>query len=410
MHKQEIVQLIYSSLAGKASDEECRKLKEWLEEDEQHQALYNRLAATERLSDLYELHRQVDADKAWSAFVRKTNIPERRVNIGKTLRYAAALLVLLLAGGALWYAQYTRVTPPEIPEAVQMAMYQSKENGKQVAEVDVLSEELRVKSEEFGESEELRAQREESDLKTGSGYSSLFTLHSSLTKEQLLTARRMTTRHDKEFWVTLDDGSLVHLNYNTRLIYPEKFGRGDRNVILEGEAYFMVAKDKSRPFVVHTPDGSIRVLGTEFNVNTRINDNGNDNVNDNVNGGRYRTEVVLVKGSVSVTPAKGKEQMMKPGEQCKISNTQCVIENVDVAPYVAWNTGTFVFDNCPLETAMKVLSHWYGFEVVYLNEAIKKERITGDFDRYVKPDQLLDAISKSSGLTMRKENKTIFIK
>ena len=402
MHKQEIVQLIYSSLAGKASDEECRKLKEWLEEDERHQALYNRLAATEQLSDLYELHRQVDADKAWSAFVRKTNIPERRVNIGKTLRYAATVLVLLLAGGALWYAQYTKVTPPEIPEAVQMAMYQSKENGKQVAEVDVLSEELRVKSEE--------------SLATVSGsqsdvdHSSFFTLHSSLTKEQLLTARRMTTRHDKEFWVTLDDGSLVHLNYNTRLIYPEKFGRGDRNVILEGEAYFMVAKDKSRPFVVHTPDGSIRVLGTEFNVNTRINDNGNDNVNDNVNGGRYRTEVVLVKGSVSVTPAKGKEQMMKPGEQCKISNTQCVIENVDVAPYVAWNTGTFVFDNCPLETAMKVLSHWYGFEVVYLNEAIKKERITGDFDRYVKPDQLLDAISKSSGLTMRKENKTIFIK
>ncbi len=400
MHKQEIVQLIYSSLAGKASDEECRKLKEWLEEDERHQALYNRLAATEQLSDLYELHRQVDADKAWSAFVRKTNIPERRVNIGKTLRYAAALLVLLLAGGALWYAQYTRVTPPEIPEAVQMAMYQSKENGKQVAEVDVLSEELRVKSEE--------------SLATVSGsqsdvdHSSLFTLHSSLTKEQLLTARRMTTRHDKEFWVTLDDGSLVHLNYNTRLIYPEKFGRGDRNVILEGEAYFMVAKDKSRPFVVHTPDGSIRVLGTEFNVNTRINDNVNDN--DNNDEGRYRTEVVLVKGSVAVTPTNGKEQMMKPGEQCRISNTQCVIENVDVAPYVAWNTGTFVFDNCPLETAMKVLSHWYGFEVVYLNEAIKKERITGDFDRYVKPDQLLDAISKSSGLTMRKENKTIFIK
>ena len=399
MHKQEIVQLIYLSLTGKATDAECRKLKEWLDEDERHQALYNRLAATEQFADLYELHRQVDADKAWSAFVRKTNIPERRVNIGKTLRYAAAVLVLLLAGGALWYAQYTKVTPPEIPEAVQMAMYQSKENGKQVAEVDVLSEELRVKSEEFGESEELRAQREESYSKTGS-------LHSSLTKEQLLTARRMTTRHDKEFWVTLDDGSLVHLNYNTRLIYPEKFGRGDRNVILEGEAYFMVAKDKSRPFVVHTPDGSIRVLGTEFNVNTRVD--GNDN--DNVNGGRYRTEVVLVKGSVSVAPAKGKEQMMKPGEQCKISNTQCVIENVDVAPYVAWNTGTFVFDNCPLETAMKVLSHWYGFEVVYLNEDIKKERITGDFDRYVKPDQLLDAISKSSGLTMRKENKTIFIK
>ena len=125
MHKQEIVQLIYLSLTGKATDAECRKLKEWLDEDERHQALYNRLAATEQFADLYELHRQVDTDQAWNTFLRKTKIQERKLNIGKTLRYAAAVLVLLVAGGALWYAQYTKVTPPEIPEAVQMAMYQS---------------------------------------------------------------------------------------------------------------------------------------------------------------------------------------------------------------------------------------------------------------------------------------------
>ena len=393
----QIQYLIIKSLFATLDERERRLLDEWLKEPG-HAMMYQRISHDiEDKDDAVRFLADIDTEDGLKQVYER-----RRSKRLKIFRYAAIFLGVVALGAFFYYSQYTKVTPPAISDAVQLAMQVSRESGRQVAEVDVLSEELRVKREE--------------SLATVSGshsdvdHSSLFTLHSSLTKEQLLTARRMTTRHDKEFWVTLDDGSLVHLNYNTRLIYPEKFGRGDRNVILEGEAYFMVAKDKSRPFVVHTPDGAIRVHGTEFNVNTRINDNGNDNVNDNVNGGRYRTEVVLVKGSISVTPAKGKEQMMKPGEQCKITNTQCVIENVDVAPYVAWNTGTFVFDNCPLETAMKVLSHWYGFEVVYLNEAIKKERITGDFDRYVKPDQLLDAISKSSGLTMRKENKTIFIK
>ncbi len=397
MHKREISDIIIRCLSGRASDADRQLLKEWLETDERHRMLYDRLAETEDVGELYDIHHEVDVDKAWERFLRKYGHQKPRRLGGRFWRYAATFLLLLVAGGALWYMQYTRVTPPVIPEAVQHAMYQSKESGKQVAEVDVISEELSIDEEQsFNQTD---ANHQYGSKKDGS---SLFTLQSSLTKEQLLTARRITTRHDKEFWVTLDDGTLVHLNYNTRLIYPEKFGHDNRNVILEGEAYFMVAKDKSRPFVVHTPQGDIQVHGTEFNVKTIGHERDDDSMSE--------TNIVLVKGSVGVTTANGKELMMKPGEQCKITDTQCVVENVDVEPYVAWNTGTFVFEDCPLERMMKVLSHWYGFEVVYEKEDVKKERITGDFDKYIKPNQLLDAISKSSGLTIRRENNTIFIK
>lgn len=92
------------------------------------------------------------------------------------------------------------------------------------------------------------------------------------TVEQLLEARRITTYQDKEYWLTLDDGTLVHLNYNTRMVCPERFIDGTRDVILDGEAYFMVAHDSRHPFVVHTPQGDIRVYGTEFNVSTRDGD------------------------------------------------------------------------------------------------------------------------------------------
>ena len=286
-------------------------------------------------------------------------------------RYAAAVLILIVGGAALWYSQYTKVTPPEISESVQLAMQQSRENGKQDAKVDVLSEELSMMSDESGINEELRVKNEES-----------LSVTESLTKEQLLSARRITTMHDKEFWLTLDDGSLVHLNYNTRLIYPEKFGRGDRNVILDGEAYFMVAKDKSRPFIVHTPNGDVKVYGTEFNVNT---------TGDN-------TSVVLVKGSVSVTPTGGKEQLMNPGQLCEFSVENLMLSTIDVEPYIAWNEGKFSFEEWPLERIMQVISRWYGREVEFTSEDIKHQQYSGNFDRYEDIHPTMEAIESITGL------------
>ena len=286
-------------------------------------------------------------------------------------RYAAAVLILIVGGAALWYSQYTKVTPPEISESVQLAMQQSRESGKQDAKVDVLSKELSMMSDESGINEELRVKSEES-----------LSVTESLTKEQLLSARRITTMHDKEFWLTLDDGTLVHLNYNTRLIYPEKFGRGDRNVILDGEAYFMVAKDKSRPFIVHTPNGDVKVYGTEFNVNT---------TGDN-------TSVVLVKGSVSVTPTGGKEQLMNPGQLCEFSVENLMLSTIDVEPYIAWNEGKFSFEEWPLERIMQVISRWYGREVVFTSEDIKHQQYSGNFDRYEDIHPTMEAIESITGL------------
>ena len=286
-------------------------------------------------------------------------------------RYAAAVLILIVGGAALWYSQYTKVTPPEISESVQFAMQQSRKSGKQDAKVDVLSKELSMMSDESGINEELRVKNEES-----------LSVTESLTKEQLLSARRITTMHDKEYWLTLDDGTLVHLNYNTRLIYPEKFGRGDRNVILDGEAYFMVAKDKSRPFIVHTPNGDVKVYGTEFNVNT---------TGDN-------TSVVLVKGSVSVTPTGGKEQLMNPGQLCEFSVENLMLSTIDVEPYVAWNEGKFSFEEWPLERIMQVISRWYGREVEFTSEDIKHQQYSGNFDRYEDIHPTMEAIESITGL------------
>ncbi|MBR1463232.1 MAG: FecR domain-containing protein [Prevotella sp.] len=473
----QIQDLIIKSLFATLDEAERQQLDAWLQEAD-HATVYQRISSNiHDQDDVVKFLADIDVESALEEVHRKS-----RAKWLVLLRYAAAILVLVIDGAGIWYSQYTKVTPPEIPEAVQLAMQQSIQSGKQEAEVlGVRGERLRVG--ELGSGMKIRGERiesgagkQEQDISLTSHPSPLTTENlSSLTKDQLLAAKRITTRHDKEFWLTLDDGTLVHLNYNTRLIYPEKFGRGDRNVILDGEAYFMVAKDKSRPFIVHTPNGDVKVYGTEFNVNTRAEVRGEKIRGEKIRGEKIRgeriesstgdgqqdksltshpspltskntTSVVLVKGSVSVTPTGGKETMLKPGQQATVNVQSSMpngqwstvngqwstangqsstvngqwstvngqwstvnVTNVDVEPYVAWNTGTFVFDDCPLEQLMNVLSRWYGYEAQFDKEETKQITFTGELDKYSSIDMVMNAINRVTGIriTMNK-GKIIF--
>ncbi|MBQ6031508.1 MAG: DUF4974 domain-containing protein, partial [Prevotella sp.] len=290
----------------------------------------------------------------------------------------------IVAGAFFWYSQYTKVTPPEISESVKHAMQQSILSEKHQAVID----QPKVIMEESGT-------ENTKDIHQEDIHQSVQPSLTTMSKDQLLAARRITTMHDKEYWVTLDDGTLVHLNYNSRLIYPEKFGRGDRNVILDGEAYFMVAKDRSRPFIVHIPGGSIKVYGTEFNVNTSES-----------------PSVVLIKGSISVTPTEGKEQILKPGEQATFNqqSSTFIIEPTNVEPYIAWNTGDFVFHEWPLSRIMNIMSKWYNVDVEFSDEEVANKKLNGIFSRYSNIEETMETIKIVTGFTILINNNHIIIK
>ena len=379
----EIKDIILKSIYGRLTDEEQQLFADWLSQRD-HARLYERIRATIDEKQAVEYLASIDVERALakvkgaqyagsSVGAEESSETDGRqqtaafVTLRSPLFRIAAALVLLIVGGTFWYREHTRVTPPVVSEAVELAMQQSAEKGLQGAVVVSGNGQKKVVT-----TQELTRYHVDDDF-----------------AEQLAEARRITTYQDKEYWVTLDDGTLVHLNYDSRLIYPEKFG-DRRDVILEGEAYFMVAKDKSRQFVVHTPQGDVKVYGTEFNVNTRSKGgDGNDN------GG---LSVVLVKGSVSFTPARGKEQMLTPGQELSIVNAQLSINEVDTAPYVAWNEGKFFFEEWPLERIMQVISRWYGREVEFTSNEIKHQQYSGNFDRYEDIHPTMEAIESITGL------------
>ena len=376
MSKKNINQLISSYLLGRSSEEESAQLEKWLQADPRHQEFLNQFAKKKEFSHLFRQYMTIDEEQAWQVFEQQTiHAKQRLVPLSPRFYRIAAVILILLVGGAFWYhREYTRVTPPMITEEVQLAMVQSRESGR--AGADIVSS--------FTSREQVISQEECDLYHVDEGF-----------VEQLEEAKRITTRHDKEYWVTLDDGTLVHLNYNSRLIYPEKFG-DRRDVILDGEAYFMVAKDKRRKFVVHTPQGDIKVYGTEFNVNTRKDEEA--------------VSVVLVNGSVSFISSAGKEMVMQPGQELTAVDTQLLVTTIDTAPYVAWNTGLFVFKNSTLEYIMDVLSQWYGIhQVNYANDSLRKICFTGNLKRYGNIDRILEAIMLACDLKIQLSDDTITI-
>ena len=400
---QHISDLLYKYDTGSISEKENAELEAWVEARPERRIFLERLSSPQWLETDYRRQKDIDVEKAISEMKTRISLSDNSEQIdmqvasGKEqktgeilgnrpslfsvfssqLWKVAAVLVLLIVGGTFWYREHTRVTPPTISEEVQTAMQLSRKSGRAAAKVEAVNNQ-----QSSPVTQEVRQ---------------LYHVDEQFA-EQLAEAKRITTYQDKEYWVTLEDGTLVHLNYNSRLIYPEKFG-DRRDVILDGEAYFMVAKDKSRQFVVHTPQGDVKVYGTEFVVNTRKSD-----AEDHKD-----MYVVLVKGSVGFTANDGREQMLTPGQELSMVHSQLTVTDIDIAPFVAWNEGEFVFNNWSLERIMSVISRWYGLKVEFSNSSLGGRKFSGSLSRYEDIKPTIETIETVTGTTITINHQTLNI-
>lgn len=148
--------------------------------------------------------------------------------------------------------------------------------------------------------------------------------------------------------VLFQDGSKVHLNSGSRIRYPKQFGLSERRVQLEGEAWFEVAKNRNRPFVVDLSCLDVRVLGTTFDVKAYP--------------GEEAILVALESGSVELKSKTLKNLLLKPGEKAfynRASGRCEVARSRNVAAYSAWRRNVLVFKDAPLSEVMATLSRTY---------------------------------------------------
>lgn len=391
--KRSINSIIHDQLLGHASEEDKKQLQHWLDCSQENRDVYEHLLRENCLNDRYRQFAKVNEERAWERFQKKHFIVKSSFRWVKIARYAA-ILILPVVGFALWLLVVNQMdSNPALPDLSHAAMIRSEQMGKQKAtlvltngqKVDLKS--MPVKPLQDSVAPPVALQPTSQPMK-----------NEKQDEEAPFTENnKLTTYDDSEFWMTFEDGTRVHLNYNTTIKYPPHFNSISRTVYLEGEAYFKIAKDSKRPFKVITANGIIQQYGTSFNVNTHMTGT---------------TKVVLVEGAISVLPNQGGEYKIKPGELAILKATESDVQicEVNIEPYVAWNSGRFVFDNCSLESLMNVISRWYNKDIIFESEDIKRIRFTGDLDRYGSIAPILKAIQRVTHLEMEVKGRNIIIR
>lgn len=376
--QNEINSLIAQHLSGTISEEGMKKLDALRRADKKIDDAIRHIESLDDLPKRYREYSSVDSNAALGKFLMQQSSRSRRF-AWRIIAASIAALVVVTLGGLYFFndADQPQVAveqqlPQDVVNAMKLSTQKGKNQGTTVA----------LKNIRISEGDDNLSLSGDKDARIAALVARI--THTPIADidakmDELLST---TTYYDKEFWLKLDDGTLVHINNNTRVIYPEHFGKNKREVIIDGEAYFMVAHDDTRPFIVHTPQGDVRDYGTEFFVSTN----------------QLSTTVALVSGKVSVTPRGGSERMMSPGQEASLTDSGLSIAAQDMTAYKAWNTGTFLFHNKPLEEILNVVSRWYNVDVRFADNNLRTIRFTGSFDRYESMSPMLNAICEVTGL------------
>lgn len=219
---------------------------------------------------------------------------------------------------------------------------------------------------------------------------------------KFITYNSISTPKGGQFKVMLPDGSNVWLNAQSSLTYPTSFSPFDnRKVQLEGEAYFEIAHNKEKSFIVRTISSSedmsqdIEVLGTHFNINSYENE------------GVIKT--TLLEGSVRVLVEQFNQSfLLKPGQQSRLSKKELLIELADIDSELAWKNGDFVFNDESLSSIMKKIERWYDVEVVYQTK-ITDRGFTGAVSRSKNLAAVLQIMELAGGITFKIEGRRVII-
>lgn len=208
-----------------------------------------------------------------------------------------------------------------------------------------------------------------------------------------IVKNRLVVPCQNTYSVILEDGTEIFLNGSSELLYPTKFDAKTREVQLKGEAYFKVAKSKI-PFVVKVNDLSVRVYGTEFNINTNKSD---------------RVETILVEGSVGVETPVG-ILMMKPNQMVTYNTKENDLQltDIEVDHYLVWREGYLSYDMASLKDVLSDLSAWYGVKFIY-HKDVDSIKIGMSVSRKRSIDELLKAIEEMADVRFVKEGGSIFI-
>lgn len=374
-----IITLIGDYNSGKIDEAGRKELEAWIALDQNNQLVFDRLTSDDQLRNELEIMHGFNAESNFSEFERTHMSPVKRLWI--RIAVAASIVLACTMGG--YYYFFSEKINTQTDFAVTNDIVPGKNaatltlaNGKKIALADAhdgeLAKEAGVVITKTSDGQLIYEIKDKGGL-AGS------------KNNTLSTARGETYR------VRLPDGSLVWINAATTLSYPASFASlKKRTVELNGEAYFEVSKDKTRPFIVKTAKQQLVVLGTHFNINSYTDEE--------------HTVTTLIEGSVKINEGT----LLKPGEQAQLSdNGNINVRPANIEEALGWKNGFFLFDKDDLPAVMRQISRWYNINVKYEGE-IPKASFDGKVYRNLNLSKALEVL-KYANVKFRIEGKTIII-
>lgn len=203
----------------------------------------------------------------------------------------------------------------------------------------------------------------------------------------------LTVPRGGEYQLTLSDGTKVWLNAESSLRYPVCF-YDKREVTLTGEAYFEVAKDSKHPFIVHSANNSIEVLGTKFNVSAYPDNN---------------MQTTLAEGKVKVSNSN-LSVILLPNQQATIQESGNInIKDVNAQLFISWAQGVYEFRQTDLQSIAAQLSRWYDVDISFKNEGLKQKLFAGVIFRNNELSFAIEVIEDISNVKFIRDNNKIYV-
>lgn len=379
IENEDILQDVVAYLKGKASEQQIVKLQNWLSEDEANKSTYRDFVRT-----YYGVTHIQNWDKI-NVFTAKRKVDAKLIRKKKFPYWSVAASFILLIGLSVTFYL------TDFSSESQLAQTTEIQPGQKGAEL-ILSNGQKV---QVMSTQKVLQEKDGSILQIdslkGIVYDKVDAKLSDLIYNTIKVAR------GQEFNLQLADGTKVWLNAESELRYPVQFLMNNRTVYLKGEAYFEVAHDKEKAFVVNSFNQDLKVYGTKFNVNAYD---------------KNLIKTVLVEGKVGVKIKHvNEETKMTPGDLL-LANTvdrSMITKKVDVYPYIAWKDGSFLFQDESLEDIMLRLERWYNVKVFFKDNKVRNELFVGDMKRYTDISKLLYFIEKSSSARFEIKNDVIIV-
>lgn len=209
----------------------------------------------------------------------------------------------------------------------------------------------------------------------------------------------IATPRGGEYQVTLSDGTKVWLNAASSIRFPVSFTGKERKVVITGEAYFEVAKNKAMPFKVEANNSEIEVLGTHFNVNAYDDE--------------AYIKTTLLEGKVKISSpalaATKEPKFLLPGQQADVNKQGkiSILDNADTEEAVAWMHGYFQFKSADLKAILRQISRWYDADIVYNGNV--NLHFTGQLNKKMNVSKVFETLALTNEVHFKIDGKKIIV-